>query len=61
MDRGYSIHMSGDKSKFLSWKLVEKGNVTFGNNAPGKIASKGVVSLANDKGKSKDVFLVSKA
>jgi len=50
--------MLGDKIKFSSWKPVDKGNVTFGNNALDKIMGKGVVSLANDKGKSKDVLFV---
>ena len=50
--------MSRDKSKILSSKPVEKGNVTFGNNAPGKIVGKGVVNLANGRGKAKNVLFV---
>ena len=40
VDSSYFKHMSGDKSKFLTWKLVEKGNATLDNNAPGKIVGK---------------------
>jgi hypothetical protein len=32
--------------------------VTFGNDAPGKIKGKGMVSLSNGKGKAQDVLLV---
>ena len=56
MDSSCSRHISGDKTKLLTWKLVDKGNVTFGNNAPSKIAGKGVISLSNDRGKAKDVL-----
>jgi hypothetical protein len=32
--------------------------VTFGNDEPGKIKGKGIVSLSNGKGKAQDVLLV---
>ena len=32
--------------------------MTFGNDEPGKIKGKGMVSLSNGKGKSQDVLLV---
>jgi len=32
------------KESFFSWKLVSKGNVTFGNNAHGNILGKGIIS-----------------
>jgi len=51
--------MSRDKSKFLSWKPVENGNVTFGNNEPGKIVGKCIVSLANGRGKANNVLFVN--
>jgi hypothetical protein len=50
--------MMGDKGKFLSLSEIKSGNVTFGNDAPGKIKGKGMVSLSNGKGKAQDVFLV---
>jgi hypothetical protein len=56
IDNGFSRHMTGDKSKFLSLKESKSGNVTFGNDAPGKIRGKGIVSLSNGRGKSQDVL-----
>jgi hypothetical protein len=50
--------MTGDKGKFLSLSESKLGNVTFGNDAPGKIKGKGMVSLNNVKGKAQDVLLV---
>jgi hypothetical protein len=50
--------MMGDKGKFLSLSESKSGTVTFGNDAPGKVKGKGMVSLSNGKGKSQDVLLV---
>jgi hypothetical protein len=58
IDSGCSKHMSGDKGKFLSLSESKLGNITFGNDAPGKIKGKGMVSLSNGKGKVQDVLLV---
>jgi hypothetical protein len=58
IDSGCSKHMTGDKGKFLSLSESKSGNVTFGNDAPGKIKGKGMVSLSNGKGKAQDVLLV---
>jgi hypothetical protein len=58
IDSGFSKHMTGDRSKFLTLSDRKSGNVTFGNDAPGKIKGKGIVSLCNGKIKSQDVFLV---
>jgi hypothetical protein len=58
IDSGCSKHMTGDKGKFLSPSESKSGTVTFGNNAPGKIKGKGMVSLSNGKGKAQDVLLV---
>jgi hypothetical protein len=58
IDSGCSKHMMGDKGKFLSLSERKSGNVTFGNDAPGKIKGKGMVSLNNGKGKAQDVLLV---
>ena len=46
------------KSKFLSPSESKSRNVTFGNDAPGKIKGKGRVGLSNDKGKAQDVLFV---
>jgi hypothetical protein len=58
IDSGCSKHMTGDKSKFLTLSENKSGNVIFGNDAPGKIKGKGMVSLSNGKGKSQDVLFV---
>ena len=58
IDSGCSKHMMGDKDNFLSLSERKSGNVTFGNDAPGKIKGKGMVSLSNGKGKAQYVLLV---
>jgi hypothetical protein len=58
IDSGCSKHMTRDKGKFLSLSENKSGNVTFGNDAPGKIKGKGMVSLSNGRGKAQDVLLV---
>jgi len=55
---GCSKHMTGGKGKFLSLSESKSGNVTFGNDARGKIKGKGMVSLSNGKEKAQDVLLV---
>jgi hypothetical protein len=47
IDNECSSHMTGEKSKFLLLKENKLGSVTFGNDAPGKIRGKGLVSLSN--------------
>ena len=58
IDSGCSKHMTGYKGKFISLSESKSGIVTFGNDAPGKIKGKGMVSLSNGKGKAQDVLLV---
>jgi hypothetical protein len=58
IDSGCSKHMTGDKGKFISLSESKSGNITFGNDALGKIKGKGMVSLSNGKGKDQDVLLV---
>jgi hypothetical protein len=58
IDSGCSKHMTGDRSKFLTLGDSKLGNVTFGNDAPGKIKGKGIVSLCNGKRKAQDVLFV---
>jgi hypothetical protein len=58
IDSECSKHMNGDKSKFLTLSDSKSGNVTFGNDAPGKIKGKGIVSLSNGKRKAQDVLFV---
>ena len=50
--------MTRDQGNFLFLSAIKSRNVTFGNDAPGKIKGKGMVSLSNGKGKSQDVLLV---
>jgi hypothetical protein len=57
IDSGCSKHMTGDKDKFMSLSKGKTRNVTFGNDEPGKIKGKGMVSLSNGKGKA-HVFLL---
>jgi hypothetical protein len=58
IDSGCSKQMTGYKGKFLSLSERKSGNVTFGNDALGKIKGKGMVSLSNGKGKARNVLLV---
>jgi hypothetical protein len=58
IDSGCSKHMTRDKSKFLTLSDRKSGNVTFGNDAPGKIKDKGIVILSNGKRKAQDVLFV---
>jgi len=58
IDSGCSKHMSGDKEKFISLPEHKSGNVTYGNDAPGRIRGKGMVSFKNGKGKAQDVLFV---
>jgi hypothetical protein len=50
--------MNGEKSKSLTLSENKSGNVTFGNDAQGKIKGKGMVSLSNGKGQDQDVLFV---
>jgi hypothetical protein len=50
--------MTGDKSKFMSLIESKSRNITFGNDALGKIKGKGMVSLSNGKGKAQDLLFV---
>jgi hypothetical protein len=58
IDSGFSRHMTGDRSQFLTLSDSKSENVTFGNDAPGKVKGKGIVSLSNGKRKAQDVLLV---
>jgi hypothetical protein len=58
IDSGCSKQMTRDKSKFLTLSDSKSRNVTFGNDAPGKIKGKGIVSLSNGKRKAQDVLYV---
>jgi hypothetical protein len=49
---GCSSHMIGDKRKFITLKDVNRGNVTFGNDATIRIVGKGTISLNNGKTKT---------
>lgn len=44
--------------KKMSLKTVIKGNVTFGNDAQGKIMGKQIVSIVNGRCKAKNILFV---
>jgi hypothetical protein len=58
IDSECSKHMTGEKSNFMSLSESKSGNVTFENDATGKIKGKGMVSLSNGKGKAQYVLFV---
>ena len=58
LDSGCSKHMTGDRSKFITFDEKKSGNVTFGNDKAGKIKGKGSVILDNGRGKAQDVLFV---
>ena len=43
LDSGYSRHMTGGKDQFISLESKDGGDVTFGDNAKGKIVGIGQV------------------
>ena len=47
LDSGCSRHMTGDKDQFISLESKDGGNVTFGDNAKGKIV--GIGQVGNPK------------
>ena len=57
IDNGCSKHMTGDKGNFLSLSESKSGNITFGNDALGKIKGKGMVILSNGNGNPKMFYL----
>jgi len=57
IDSGYSYHMTGDQSKFVSLKK-KGGNVTFGDDSSTKILGKEIVKLGNENVKEGKVLLV---
>ncbi|GAV68908.1 hypothetical protein CFOL_v3_12411, partial [Cephalotus follicularis] len=56
LDSGCSKHMTGNKSLFVKYEPKEGGEVTFGDNAKGKI--KGVGSIGNLKTSIQNVLFV---
>ena len=58
MDSGCSKHMTGDRSKFVTFDEKKSGNVTFDNDKAGKIKGKGLVSMDNGRGKAHDILFV---
>ena len=60
VDSGCSKNMKSDKNYFISLKEYNKVDVTFGNDALGKIMHKVIVNYVNGKGKAKNVFFFGK-
>jgi hypothetical protein len=54
IDSGYSSHMTGDQSKFVSLKK-KGGNVAFGDESSTKILGKGIVKLGSENVKSEKI------
>jgi hypothetical protein len=57
IDCGFSSHMTGDQSKFVSLKK-KGGNVAFGDDSSTKILGKGIVNLGSENVKEGKVLLV---
>ena len=57
VDRGFSKHMTGNKSAFVN---IEKdiGSVAFGNNNSAKVLGKGTVKLGSKNSLAVNVLLV---
>ena len=45
IDSGCSHHMTGDKSKFITFTQYDRNSVRFGNNGPCLIKGKGIIKL----------------
>ena len=45
IDSGFSHHMTGDKSKFVTLTQYDRNSVRFGNDAPCLIKGKGSIKL----------------
>ena len=45
IDSGFSHHMTGDKSNFITFTQYDGNSVRFGNNAPCQIKGKGSINL----------------
>ena len=45
LDSGYSFHITPNKSFFLSYEIVDRGNVTMGNNTTCKVVGVGSVQM----------------
>ena len=58
MDSGCSNHMTGDRSKFVTFDENKSRNVTFGNDKAGKIKGKGSIGLNSGRGEAQDVLFV---
>ncbi|GAV58907.1 hypothetical protein CFOL_v3_02440, partial [Cephalotus follicularis] len=56
LDSGCLKHMTGDKSLFVALKLKQGGDVTFGDNAKGKIV--GFCSIGNNHTSISNVLYV---
>jgi len=51
LDSGYSKHMTGDKSKFLSISFKQEGHVTYGDNNKERILGRGSIG-------DKDILII---
>jgi hypothetical protein len=58
IESGCCKHLTGDMDKLLCISKRKIENVILGNDEPGKIKDRGMVSLSNDKGDAQYVLLV---
>eukprot|EP00253_Pinus_taeda_P003984 PITA_03984 len=58
VDSSCSMHMIGDRKKFLSLKEKKDGTVSFGNNGSSNVIGSGTVSLGSKYSLAKNVLLV---
>jgi hypothetical protein len=59
IDSGFSSHLIGDRTKFITLKKNE-GSVTFGDNGSSKIVRKVTLNLYNGRDKVEKVLCVEK-
>ena len=58
VDSGFSMHMTGDRKKFVSLKEKKDGTVSFGNDGSSNVIGSGTVSLRSKDDLAKNVLLV---
>jgi hypothetical protein len=58
IESGCCKHLTGDMDKLMCISKRKTENVILGNDEPGKIKDRGMVSLSNDKGDAQYVLLV---
>lgn len=60
VDSGFSKHIIGDRTKFLSLNENKSGSVNFCNDASGDIMGKGLVIFRNGRGRSQKILFLDR-